>query len=131
MCLICGAAIPRELGRGQSSYCSIVCSDLVTKVRQKAAYAVARLVRTKVIPPASACTCVDCGNNARDYDHRNYAAVIDVAPVCRPCNLARGPAEDVVDMVAESLGVSRRELPSVVAKLKSDRGLYVRHSGAA
>jgi hypothetical protein len=36
--------------------------------------------------------CVDCGRQATDYDHRDYREPLNVQPVCRGCNLARGPA---------------------------------------
>lgn len=35
--------------------------------------------------------CVDCGNPAAEYDHRDYKKPMDVEPVCRACNQARGP----------------------------------------
>ena len=41
---------------------------------------------------AKSLTCVDCGRQARDYDHRDYSRPLDVQPVCRSCNLRRGPA---------------------------------------
>lgn len=36
--------------------------------------------------------CVDCGNIATGYDHRDYNKPLDVDPVCNSCNLIRGPA---------------------------------------
>lgn len=36
--------------------------------------------------------CEDCGGRASQYDHRDYSKPLEVAPVCRRCNLARGPA---------------------------------------
>lgn len=36
--------------------------------------------------------CVDCGGTAVCYDHRDYAAPLNVDPVCRKCNVRRGPA---------------------------------------
>jgi hypothetical protein len=38
--------------------------------------------------------CVDCGVQAEQYDHRKYSEPLNVEPVCRKCNLRRGPAED-------------------------------------
>lgn len=40
--------------------------------------------------------CVDCGDRAVDYDHRDYAKPLDVSPVCRRCNKKRGPALPLV-----------------------------------
>lgn len=36
--------------------------------------------------------CVDCGEIATCYDHRNYYKPLDVEPVCKSCNNLRGPA---------------------------------------
>jgi len=36
--------------------------------------------------------CVDCGNPASVYDHRDYLKPLEVDPVCRVCNSKRGPA---------------------------------------
>lgn len=44
-------------------------------------------------PNAKTLTCVDCGKQAHDWDHRSYLRPLDVVPVCRSCNLKRGPAE--------------------------------------
>lgn len=35
--------------------------------------------------------CEDCGQPACEYDHRDYKKPMEVAPVCRACNQARGP----------------------------------------
>jgi hypothetical protein len=37
--------------------------------------------------------CVDCGNPATEYDHRDYARPLDVQPVCHGCNTRRGSAQ--------------------------------------
>ena len=36
--------------------------------------------------------CTDCGARATQYDHRDYNLPLQVEPVCRRCNLLRGPA---------------------------------------
>lgn len=35
--------------------------------------------------------CVDCGEKATEWDHRDYRKPLDVEPVCRKCNNHRGP----------------------------------------
>jgi DNA-binding transcriptional regulator YdaS (Cro superfamily) len=60
--------------------------------RNAAHRAVAAEVKAKRIPPARLLACVDCSRQARDYDHRDYAQPLAVQPVCRSCNLRRGPA---------------------------------------
>ncbi len=34
--------------------------------------------------------CADCGCRACEYDHRDYMKPLQVDPVCRSCNAARG-----------------------------------------
>ena len=36
--------------------------------------------------------CVDCGEPATGYDHRDYMKPLDVDPVCSKCNVRRGAA---------------------------------------
>lgn len=36
-------------------------------------------------------SCADCGAPASQYDHRDYKKPLEVEPVCRACNSARGP----------------------------------------
>lgn len=54
--------------------------------------AVYHAVRDGLLQPARELACVDCSNPAREYDHRDYAKPLEVVPVCRSCNLKRGPA---------------------------------------
>lgn len=35
--------------------------------------------------------CDDCGKAAQEYDHRDYKKPLEVDPVCKACNFARGP----------------------------------------
>lgn len=35
--------------------------------------------------------CADCNSPATEYDHRDYKKPLEVDPVCRACNAARGP----------------------------------------
>lgn len=58
--------------------------------------AVQQAIRRGEIPPAKTLACVDCGEQARDYDHRDYAKKLEVQPVCRSCNKLRGPARPVL-----------------------------------
>lgn len=39
--------------------------------------------------------CTDCGAAAIEYDHRDYLKPLAVDPVCRRCNILRGPAKQV------------------------------------
>lgn len=44
------------------------------------------------ILPATNFKCSDCPKQAECYDHRDYTKPLQVDPVCRSCNLRRGPA---------------------------------------
>jgi hypothetical protein len=61
--------------------------------------------------------CVDCGAQARDYDHRDYNKPLEVNPVCRRCNLRRGPAIEVAGLVRRVIAEGRQQ--PVVAKAET------------
>jgi len=46
--------------------------------------------------------CVDCGEEAESYDHRDYFEPLKVEPVCIRCNTLRGPAYKTLDALAEA-----------------------------
>lgn len=52
------------------------------------------------LPPATQCACADCGCNAVEYEHRDYGRPLDVVPICRSCNLRRGPALPLAGSIA-------------------------------
>lgn len=60
--------------------------------KERAGREVREAIRSGVLAHASAMRCVDCGAQAVEYDHRDYNRPLLVEPVCRPCNLVRGPA---------------------------------------
>lgn len=91
-CLVCNASLAHRSG-GQAKYCLKCYRKANTAGGAGRAYAaVARAIKGGVLPRASTLKCVDCGVQARDYDHRDYSNPLAVQPVCRPCNLRRGPA---------------------------------------
>lgn len=53
---------------------------------------VARAIREGSLVHPTKLHCVDCGKQASEYDHRDYNKPLLVEPVCRSCNLNRGPA---------------------------------------
>ena len=54
--------------------------------------AVAQAIRAGELKRPAEFLCADCGVRASEYDHRDYSKPLEVAPVCRRCNHARGPA---------------------------------------
>lgn len=61
--------------------------------RSKAAMAVAKAIKKGELPPASSLLCVDCGKQAKCYDHRDYNKPLEVSAVCKRCDCIRGPGE--------------------------------------
>lgn len=51
--------------------------------------------------------CVDCGNRATSYEHRDYTKPLEVEPVCNSCNMKRGPAK------FKQVGIVKTEIVSV------------------
>jgi len=47
-------------------------------------------VKKGVLPHPRTLACLDCGNPAECYDHRDYNKPLAVDPVCRRCNNFRG-----------------------------------------
>lgn len=60
--------------------------------QKEAHFQVARAKRFGLLPSARNYQCVDCAAPAIEYDHRDYSKPLQVEPVCRRCNLARGSA---------------------------------------
>lgn len=71
-------------------------------VQSKAACAVSKAVRAGELPRPSELLCMDCGRPASQYDHRDYTKPLHVQPVCRSCNVMRGPADVWPDVPAEA-----------------------------
>ncbi len=49
-------------------------------------------IRNGNLPNPKTLTCDDCGGPAIEYEHRDYNKPLMVVPICRSCNLRRGPA---------------------------------------
>ena len=61
------------------------------KLRRKAMYAVKKAIKAGDLKELDGSVlCVDCGDSASVYDHRDYEKPLDVEPVCRSCNGKRG-----------------------------------------
>ena len=59
------------------------------KEKVKAYDAVRYRVRTGQMPPPTALSCPDCGQQATDYHHEDYAKPLDVIALCHSCHLIR------------------------------------------
>ena len=114
-CALCGQEF-HSIGsrRHGSPYCSLTCVSLLTEARTKALAKVAAAVKSGLIVTARWNQCVDCGNQADHYDHRNYMRPLSVQPVCRSCNKKRGPALDIRELVSDYLGIDASEIRNVI-----------------
>lgn len=99
VCLDCADPIERSgHSRGgpmalRCNTCRSVRGVVRQAIRTAAATAVATAIRRGVLAHASTLKCVDCLRPAEQYDHRDYTKPIEVEPVCRSCNVMRGPAD--------------------------------------
>lgn len=88
-CVRCGS--PKEKPQGGAFFC-LPCLTAQQRDSMKANNAIRRAVRSGEMRPAREHACVDCGEQAFCYDHRDYSRPLDVEPVCHACNIRRGPA---------------------------------------
>jgi hypothetical protein len=61
------------------------------RLRARAQNDVTAAIKRGLLLPPETRDCVDCGEQAECYDHRNYYAPLTVVPVCQGCNIRRGP----------------------------------------
>jgi len=85
-CIECGTGKPI----GKAKRCTPCNTGYYAAMRE--ANAAITLAKSRGLPKASAHACVDCGAQAFDYDHRDYRKPLEIEPVCRSCNIKRGPA---------------------------------------
>lgn len=98
-CGCCGAVEP---ARGAANYRCRACRLAGLRVyhrrhdyflgKDDAGSAVSSAIRSGLLPSPRGLVCADCSGPAVEYDHRDYNKPTEVAPVCRSCNLKRGPA---------------------------------------
>lgn len=93
-CKVCGS-ISRDFRQRACVNCAVL--GKVYRSIGTGRDAAIRLVKDEIkagrlIPP-KALTCVDCGNPAQVYEHRDYNRPLDVVAACRSCNAKRGPAK--------------------------------------
>jgi hypothetical protein len=93
---VCKSCRVEKLVYGGSAH--FVCDDckpsnhFTFSEQYKAQKTVAKAKKDGQLKPATDFDCVDCGNPAIEYDHRDYSKPLQVDPVCRGCNVRRGPA---------------------------------------
>ena len=94
-CKSCGKL---EIGRssGYRNQCDECTPNDEVAIKDRAKnYAYGQVKKARVqglLPDPWDCLCADCGKQASVYDHRDYAKPLEVDPVCKACNVFRGPA---------------------------------------
>lgn len=89
-CLHCG--VKADMARHWLAKFCLQCTRTDARGGNRARGEVYKAIKTGVLQSPVGFLCVDCGKTAREYDHRDYNKPLDVQPVCRSCNLKRGPA---------------------------------------
>ncbi len=96
---MCGKLCPDK--RPYMKTCGMVCrrihyaalpSNNPTPSLARSQMLMARARRSGRIAPPVGKRCADCGRPAECYDHRDYRYPYQITPVCRSCNIRRGPA---------------------------------------
>lgn len=77
------------------------------KIKQRAGAAVQKAIREGRLLKPGNYPCVDCGGAASQYDHRDYRKPLEVVPVCRSCNISRGPGLPKIDHETDLLATKR------------------------
>ena len=105
-CLSCGDRLPD--GQQHGLFCS-PCWYIRRIPQNRAHAAVAAAIKKGRLPKPETQRCVDCGRLAQQYDHKDYANPLHVSPVCRKCNIRRGPVEAAggPSAVARALGITK------------------------
>jgi len=93
-CEECGRESLRGLNSLRCNECALDRTDELRWRTGSAHSKVARAIKRGDLQPAYEFDCIDCGNPAEVYDHRDYSKPLDVQPVCHRCNVIRGAATD-------------------------------------
>lgn len=92
-CVVCKA--PMDAGYMQSA--KLICQECCWGERPRLVARAQLATRTAIaqgkLPAPVHLHCADCGNPAHVYDHLDYTQPLLVEPVCRSCNVRRGPPE--------------------------------------
>lgn len=87
-CWSCGKEFWR---RGGVDNCDVCLNDFLHQAARAHAK-VGAAIRQGLLSRPTLFECVDCGQPATCYDHRDYNKPLEVDPVCRGCNKRRGHA---------------------------------------
>ena len=94
---------------------------LMQQRRRKGHQYISYAVRTKIVPRAKDCICIDCGKSAYCYDHRDYSKPTEIEPVCGRCQGLRGPGLPYPITTAKLIGLYEKELQQAFCKHISNK----------
>jgi hypothetical protein len=92
-CYVCKKTYFLEAHRGARRKFCPDCSLPWAKQQRAASSIVKIAIRAGFLPSIAGQKCVDCGEPATGYEHREYRRALDVDPICTSCNFRRGPAK--------------------------------------
>ncbi len=120
-CPVCNGPWLRGSSAAMCNPCSRRAREKVIAITRVGHAAVAKAKKDGTLPELDGSVpCVDCGAPARDYDHRNYDNPLDVVPVCRRCNIRRGPAPALTSMTLRAVSASHKAKAVSAASSASD-----------
>lgn len=129
-CCICGS-VEKATG-GNKKYKCVNCRPIAFD--KGGAFAMGQVftaIRNNVLIHPSKLSCLDCGKQAAQYDHRDYNKPIKVEPVCRGCNLRRGPAIPIHGAIEKMIAQGRvpyrlnRRACQLFARLGRDTSVFL------
>ena len=89
LCRVCSHEI---LDRHHAAKLCFPCADHAKNGGFKAHRQVKKAITSGILVSVKELKCLDCGNQAEIYDHKDYNKPLEVEPVCRSCNRIRGSA---------------------------------------
>lgn len=103
-CRDCGGEAILRFARGICPKCMRGYAKRLKQIAGPAHRKVFEAVKKGILPKLDgAIPCADCGRPAQVYDHRDYSRPLDVVPVCKRCNIRRGPAEQTAPLWRKKL----------------------------
>ncbi len=92
------------------------------RLRSRAAQAVKRAIKNGRLADLkkSVVACVDCGNRATMYDHRDYSKPLEVFPVCGSCNIRRGTNAPTLLVVENFMGCPKCGSRVILYRARTD-----------
>jgi ribosomal protein S27E len=88
-CRVCANEI---VDRHHAAKLCFSCADHSKNGGFKAHRKVKKAIELGILASVKDLKCLDCGNQAEIYDHKDYNKPLEVEPVCRSCNRNRGSA---------------------------------------